>query len=265
MIIDAHHHLGKEKDYLEKLIGECDRLRIDKVCLMGLPDYYGFSSNSDVEKAFQQYPERITGFAYFALGEDNVTRVGEYKSRGFKGLKMINPPQNYDDKSFYPVYEKAEELNLLILFHLGIVARDDRFKRLDINSNRMKPIYLDTIARAFPALQIIGAHLGNPWFEEAAMAARWNPNLYFDITGSTLKKTEPQDIGKLLWWTKTTRYRDPLNREAWEKIIFGSDVPYDEIENVSNDYRKTLNALNIKEEVQKKVFGDTMLKLLNLD
>lgn len=264
MLIDAHHHLGKEKDYLENLMTECERLTIDRVCLMGLPEYYGHCSNSDIEKAFQRYPERIIGFAYFALGRDEAGRVAEYKSRGFKGLKMINPPENYDDKSFYPVYEKAQGLGLVILFHLGIVARHDRFKDLDINSNRMRPIYLDTIARAFPELQIIGAHLGNPWFEEAAMAARWNPNLYFDITGSTLKKTDPVDIGKLLWWTKTTRYRDPLQREAWEKIVFGSDVPYNEIEDVMSDYHRTLDALNIKEEVKKKVFGDTMARLLKL-
>lgn len=264
MLIDAHHHLEKEKDYLGNLIAECERLNINKVCLMGLPEYYGFSSNNEIEKAFSRYPDRIIGFAYFALGQDKPRKVSEYKSRGFKGLKMINPPENYDDKGFYPVYEKAQELNSVILFHLGIVARDDRFKNLDINSNRMRPIYLDTIARAFPDLQIIGAHLGNPWFGEAAMAARWNPNLYFDITGSTLKKTDPVDIGKLLWWTKTTRYRDPLQREAWEKIVFGSDVPYNEIEDVVNNYQKTLRALKIKKEIQKKVFGDTMAKLLGI-
>lgn len=52
----------------------------------------------------------------------------------------------------------------------------------------MRPIYLDTIARAFPDLKIIGAHLGNPWYQEAAEVARWNPNVFFDLTGSTLKK-----------------------------------------------------------------------------
>lgn len=265
MIIDAHHHLGNEKDYPERLIQECGRLDITRVCLMGLPEYYGFSSNNDIEKAFRKHPDRLIGFAYFALGKELPDKAAEYKSRGFKGLKIINPPANYDDKNFYPVYEKAEAFGLPILFHLGIVARDDRFKDLDINCNRMRPVYLDTIARAFPRLQIIGAHLGNPWFEEAGMAARWNPNLYFDITGSTLKKTEPADIGKLLWWTKTTRYRDPLQREAWEKIVFGSDVPYNEIEDVLNDYKRTMDALNIEKEIQEKAFGNTMAEILGIE
>jgi len=264
VIVDVHHHLGDEKDYSEKLVRECDRLKIDKVCLMAVPEYYGFSSNSDVEKAFRKYPDRLIGFAHFALGKEKPNKIDEYKSRGFKGLKMINPPANYEDKIFYPVYKKAEELGLPVLFHVGIVARRDKFKDLDINSNRMRPIYLDTIARAFPGLQIIGAHLGNPWFGEAAMAARWNPNLYFDITGSTLKKKAPEDIGKLLWWTKTTRYRDPLQREAWEKIVFGSDVPYNEIGDVLNDYKRTLDVLDIKKEIQEKVFAGTMASILKI-
>ena len=57
-----------------------------------------------------------------------------------------------------------------------------------VDSNYMRPIYLDTMARLFPAWKIHGAHLGNPWYEEASMSCRWNPNLYFDLTGSTLKK-----------------------------------------------------------------------------
>jgi len=36
----------------------------------------------------------------------------------------------------------------------------------------------------------------------------------------------------------TFTYRDPEGRYAWEKIVFGSDVPYNEIEDVMNDYQK---------------------------
>ncbi|MFQ6079508.1 MAG: amidohydrolase family protein [Thermodesulfobacteriota bacterium] len=262
MIIDGHHHLRKEENYLEKLVEECQRLGISRVCLMALPDYYDRSTNNMILNALRKYPDLIVGFAHFELGKAEPQKVDEYRSQGFVGLKMINPPKNYDDKQFYPVYQRAEELGMPILFHLGIVARDDRFRDYDINCNRMRPIYLDTIARAFPNLQIIGAHLGNPWYEEAAMACRWNPNLYFDLTGSTLKKKSPTDIQKLLWWTKTSCYRDPWGRDAWEKIIFGSDVPYDEIEDAMNDYKRTMAALGVREEIQKKVFGDTMQRIL---
>lgn len=202
MIIDCHHHLGKEPDYVEKLVRECKRLKIDKVCLMGIPDYYGHSTNSQVKDAFNKYPGLLIGFA------------------------LVNPYR--------------------------------------ISSNYMKPIYLDTIARIFPRLTIIGAHLGNPWYEEATMSARWNPNLYFDLSGSILKKKTPEFLGGLLWWTPQTRYRDPEGRYAWEKILFGSDVPYHEIEEVMADYKGVLNKLKINQEIQDGIFGGTMAKILKL-
>jgi len=264
MIIDAHHHLLDEPGYAEKLAEECRRLKIDKICLMALEPRCKDSSNKEVLKAIKKYPDLMIGFAYLDLVNDKPKTINKYKEEGFKGLKIIRTPSNYDDKTFYPFYERAQELGMPILFHLGIVARREDDYLYDINNNRMRPIYLDTIARRFPSLQIIGAHLGNPWYEEATMACRWNPNLYFDLSGSTLKKKSPSFLKELLWWTPTTRYRDPEGRYAWEKIVFGSDVPYNEIEDVMNDYRKVMETLKIDKEIQRKVFGETIAKILGI-
>ena len=114
-------------------------------------------------------------------------------------------------------------------------------------------------------INAIGAHLGNPWYEEAAMALRWNQNLYADLSGSTMKCKPPEFLGGLLWWTPTTRYRDPLGRHAWEKIVFGSDVPAAEIEDVLNDYKRTMAALNLAQELQSKVLHGTMARILWLN
>lgn len=122
------------------------------------------------------------------LGRDNAQAVNYYYEQGFKGLKAINPLVAYDDPSCYCIYARAEDFSMPILFHTGIVVRKKNERSQNVSSARMRPIYLDTIARAFPDLKIIGAHLGNPWYQEAAEVARWNPNVFFDLTGSTLKK-----------------------------------------------------------------------------
>ena len=96
------------------------------------------------------------------------------------------------------------------------------------------------------------------------MAARWNTNLYFDLTGSTLKCKSPEFIGDLLWWRSDTQYRDPMGRHAWEKIVFGSDVSYELIEDVLNDYLRTMKTLKLPQDIQDKVLGGTMAKLLGL-
>ncbi len=264
MIIDCHHHLGEEQDYAEKLAAECKRLKIDKVCLMGIPDYYGRSTNSQIKEAIKKYPDLLIGFAFADLRTIIPDEINRFKEEGFRGLKFINPPANYDTEKFDRIYQRAEELGMVTLFHLGIVARDELKGPYRISSDYMKPIYLDTIARIFPSLTIIGAHLGNPWYEEATMSARWNPNLYFDLSGSTLKKKTPEFLGGLLWWTPQTRYRDPEGRYAWEKILFGSDVPYNEIGEVMTDYQKVLDKLKINREIQDKIFGGTMAEILKL-
>jgi len=265
MIIDCHHHLGKEADYADRLAGECERLGIDKVCLMAIADYYGFSSNADVKQAMSRYPDLFAGFAYAGLGTVVPDDISRFRDEGFRGLKFIIPPANYDDERFDGIYQQAEKLGMVALFHLGIVARRGYSRPQRVNNNYMRPIYLDTIARVCPELSIVGAHLGNPWYEEATMSARWNPNLYFDLSGSTLKKKTPEFLGSLLWWTPSTRYRDPEGRYAWEKIVFGSDVPFDEIEEVMNDYRRVVDTLKVDGKIQDKIFGDTMARLLKLE
>ncbi|MDP7162833.1 MAG: amidohydrolase family protein [Phycisphaerae bacterium] len=267
MIIDVHHHLSTEPDYAGKLVAECKRLKIAKVCLFGAGKgsfKTGTAGNDEVRKAMEEYPDTIVGFAYFDLGEDPPNKIDDFVAQGFKGVKFINPTRNYDDKDFFEVYARLEANGLPALFHLGIVARRAHDKAYDINNNRHRPVYLDTIARAFGQLNIIGAHFGNPWYEEAAMACRWNPNLYFDLSGSTLKCKPSAFLGQLLWWTPKTRYRDPQGRHAWEKIVFGSDVPCDEIEDVLNDYKKVMTKLKLPQKIQKEVLGGTAAGILGL-
>jgi len=57
MIIDAHAHYLDEPDYLEKLMGEYQRLGIDKVCLSGLGPLFHHKGNDDVQLAFDKYPD----------------------------------------------------------------------------------------------------------------------------------------------------------------------------------------------------------------
>jgi hypothetical protein len=264
MRIDGHVHWSPEEGFLEKLIEEEQRLGFDKICLNGSVWADWEDGNAQVARAMKKHPDIIIGFAYFPLGEKGPEYVWEMHEQGFRGLKLIRPPLPYDDKSFYPIYEAAESLNLICLFHTGIVARTPTDKEMDVNNERHRPIWLDTLARRFPGLNIIGAHLGNPWYEEAAMACRWNPNLYFDLSGSSLKAKPPQFFNQLLWWTETSQYRDPEGRHAWAKIVFGSDVEIRLIEDVMNDFQRTMDTIGLRPDLQAAVFGNTMARLLGL-
>ncbi|MGI5834872.1 MAG: amidohydrolase family protein [Chloroflexota bacterium] len=266
MIIDAHHHLLNQRDYLPRMLEECTRLGIDRVCLSALSDFTGLFSdgsglpgavtNEDVRHAFELYPDRIVGFAYFRLGRDDPRLVDELHAQGFKALKLHRPLSNYDDPSYYPVYERAQRLGMPILFHTGMVVRLADDHKHNVSSARMRPVFLDGIARSFPDLAIIAAHLGLPWYEEASELARFNPNVYLDLTG-----------GKQGW-----RSHKPLSfyrnlffwPGAYEKIVFGTDVHYSEMEWALADHKRIFDGLGLDTGIQSKIFGGTMAKLLGL-
>lgn len=273
MIIDAHHHYQDVPDYPDLLAEEYSRLGISRVCLISPPGDEGIHK---LKVAMTRYPDFILGLAQFNWEGHTAEDVARFKGEGFAGVKFIRPPQPYHHRDFWPVYERCQELGMPGLFHLGIVGRtagkgfmraassDDVPGGYFVDCNYMRPIYLDTIARMFPQWQIHGAHLGNPWYEEATMSCRWNPNLYFDLTGSTLKKKRPEFLGELLWWNRFTRYRDPDGRDAWEKIVFGSDVAYYETHDVLHDYESVVRALNLGEEIKWKILGGTAARIYGL-
>ncbi len=263
MNIDIHVHLYSEPGYLDKLVKTARRLHIDKMCLFGGDTC---ACNEELLGAHDKYPDMIIPFYYFRLGKDRPSTVARLHREGFRGIKFLNPALPYNDKSFYPVYERAEDLGLPMLFHTGIVAVSERQVKLDVDSARMQPIYLDAVARRFQKATLIMAHLGNPGYGEACMMLRWHANLYSDLSGSTLKKKKPAFFREMLWWGRMkVRYRDRLGRGPWEKILFGTDVTPAEMADTLNDYQKLLKALKLSKKLQAGVMGETAKKLLRID
>ena len=134
----------------------------------------------------------------------------------------------YTDASYLPVYELANEYGWILIFHTGIVLRRNFDQPEDVASYRMRAFYLEEIARRFPKLTIIGAHCGNPEYEWAAEVARWNPNVFFDLSGSTLTKMSGRldEFKKFFWWSGHEDWKatTPANdTSAFVKLVFGSD------------------------------------------
>ena len=273
IIIDAHHHYQNVPDYPDLLAEEYAAQGISKVCLISPGGEDGIDR---LNAAVKKYPDLILGLPQFDWKKHKPDDIIRFKGDGSAGVKFISPPLPYHQKEFWPIYEQCQKLEMPGLFHLGIVGRmsskgfmkaatpGEITNAYFVDNNYMRPIYLDTIARLFPEWQIHGAHLGNPWYEEATMSCRWNPNLYFDLSGSTLKKKKPEFLGELLWWNKFTRYKDPNGRDAWEKIVFGSDVAYYEAHDVLHDYDNLIRSLNLSEEIKWKILGGTAAEIYKL-
>jgi predicted TIM-barrel fold metal-dependent hydrolase len=278
MLIDCHVHLISAKGYVVKLVKEMDRLGIDRVCLLAGPriKFWGsrMASNEEVLAAFRQYPDRLIPFGFVELGVDPPSLVDALHASGFRGLKLTRTIHPYNDDRLMGYYARAAALGLPILFHTGTLLRTDEDHLADVDSSRMKPILLDRIARKFPALNLIGAHLGNPWYEEAAMTLFWNGNVYFDLSGTVLKRKGPDWFHEVLWWnpemmkrlagSKTTHFTNPA-AHPFERICFGSDVPIEEMERVLAEYRGILTGVNAPEVVQQRVMGGNLARMLRLE
>lgn len=262
---DVHLHLG-DPEKVDDLARELKRL--DMIAAVSPSDpFRGPVCNDEVEEASRKYPELIIPFGYIGLGRgDKAKTVEDLHQRGFKGLKFICPKKDYDDPEYFPIYERAEALKMPALFHTGIVGRSEDDRGKDISSRRMRPVNLDAIAREFPNLTIIMAHLGTTaWRQEAAYTLRWNPNILFDLAGSgSYKKLKAKELLELLNWT--FKDRDP-DLGGFQRMVFGSDGGGDDIRVIAEavaSYEEILNQIGAPPELKQEIMGGRMLRMLGL-
>lgn len=258
-IIDFHQHLFAA-DELDERVEACERANIVKAVLLGLPSNRVAGNNEIVLDANKACPELFIPFYGGEMDGMTPDDISRSRDQGFVGLKFIAPAKAYNDSVYFPLYERAAELGLPVLFHLGIVSNAEKWS--DCDSNLMRPIHLDHIARCFPELSVIGAHFGNPWSDEAAMACRWNPNLIFDLSGSLLKYRRPEYLADLLWWRPEGPYAAPNGTHAWSNIVFGSDVNSSMIDDVVRDYEHLIETLALDPALSDGIWRDTARAIL---
>jgi uncharacterized protein len=269
-IVDTHVHFDeKNPNFLGDLLKLSDRLNLTACVLTP------FAHRKAILEAAKQHPNQIVPFGSVDLdAPDVVKQVEELHAMGYRGLgelEFVKKP--YNDPSYFPVYELADRYGWIVLFHTGIVLRRKFDEPEDVASGRMRPIHLEEIARRFPKITVLGAHCGNPEYEWAAEIARWNPNVFFDLSGSSLTKMQARlvDLQTFFWWSSREwhsaewKVKTPNNDpNAFIKIVFGSDVSLNEIESVVNQYRRMFDACNVPEHTRQMIMGGTLTQMLGL-
>jgi hypothetical protein len=189
-LIDVHEHFNGEPGVLDRLLAKLNAA--DGIGIL-LVTPNGFD---EAGKFIRQHPDRFIGFGDIKLDDPDVlNQIDRFHRAGFRGLGEITTPQkDYDDRAYWPIYDRAAKYHMILLFHTGIVDRLKPEVPADISFDRMRATRLDLIARHWPKTIVIGAHLGNPDYAEAAEIARWNPNLYFDLSGSSLIKKKDDSM-----------------------------------------------------------------------
>ena|SRR5215831_13893120 len=264
-VVDIHVHFDeKNTNYIEDFLRVSDRLKL--TALMLTP----FANRKVVAEAARKHSKQIVPFGFVDLDAPDVVRqVEELHDLGYRGLgelEFVKKP--YNDPSYFPVYDLANRYGWILLFHTGIVLRQKFDEPEDVASGRMRPIHLEEIARRFPKITVLGAHCGNPEYEWAAEVARWNSNVFFDLSGSTLTKMHSRlaDFKRIFWWSglpQDSKTPDD-DTSAFVKIVFGSDTDLNSIESVMEQYHAMFEACDVPERTRKMIMGGTLSKLLGL-
>lgn len=134
-------------------------------------------SNDDIAELGELYPGRFHLFGGIDLN-DVPAAVAEVErvvgEMGFKGITVnagwSDPPVYVDDKRFYPIYDKCQELDaILSLTHSIFMGPDLSY---------VEPIRLQHIAADFPDLLIVVPHGGWPHVMEFLGIAFMYPNVW---------------------------------------------------------------------------------------
>ena len=263
-LIDVHEHFNGEPGFLNQLLAKlnaADGIGFLLVTPKGFPE---------ASKFIREHPNRFIGFGDIKLDDPNVlSEIDRFHQAGFRGLGEITSSlKNYDDPTYWPIYDRAAKYHMILLFHTGIVARPRPDEPTNISFDRMRPTRLDLIARHWPKTIIIGAHLGNPDYAEAAEVARLNPNLYFDLSGSSLikKKDDYAFFRSIFWWSGVVSPHTPPGApNAFERLVFGSDVfngELGEFDEGQARYHAMLDACQVPPNAQANIFSGTMWRIL---
>jgi len=204
----------------EQLLAQMDEAGIDQTVLLLIDFGLAFPGAADVQELhlrtrdlMRRHPGRFVGFAGVdprrgREGLDLFERaVTEW---GFQGLKLY-PPCGYSpsDPRLFPFYEICARHRLPVLTHVGPTSAALSFQHT-------RPWDVDDAALKFPGVNFILAHGGVVWHEDAALLARFRPNVFLDVSGfqAELKNGRFPPI-----------LRGHLAQGLGRKLLFGSDWP----------------------------------------
>lgn len=144
------------------------------------------------------------------LDPDWRQQVDEAHGLGFRGIKLYPVLAHFDPLApeFAEFYELAVERRMVLLWHMG--ATPSPPGRLDLS----QPLIVDEVARRYPDLKQVIAHMGHPWQRDTNVVLRKNHNVFADVSAS---------------WARTMDgFMALVNAQEWgthDKLLFGSDYP----------------------------------------
>lgn len=294
MIIDIHTHVGEYKKHYsevftrmfagkfaeadiakmwtiipEAFVKDLDEAGVDKAVIHTM-DLRRRAPGTKIDDEYvyntyiKQYPDKFIAFS----GIQAIDSSGRFSSEGleqferavtqfgFRGLKANPNYSDYapNDKSMYPFYQKAVELGVPVMLHMGTTGFNAAVFEYG------NPKYLDDVALDFPGLKICAAHMSYPWQKQLFGLMRKCSNLYTDLAALCVRPME------LAWHLVLAKEYNLMKRVMW-----GTDYPVCNPKNFIDWVRNHLNSIAEKcgwptfsEQEISQILGENAMEFLGL-
>lgn len=239
MIIDVHTHVFPDNSvFSDTFLAEASRARKEPIDLSTrYADYCATAPNvtaticfggkaklaglwvddRDVATYVQQDPARLLGFLSLDPTQPGWEAELEYghQELGLCGIKLMPMYAGFfpQDSRLNPLWSYAQKHGLPVLLHTGTTFVSQSWIETTL------PRHIDVVARRYPEVRIIMAHLGHPYEGECVAVIRKHPHVYADV--SALHYRPWQLFHSLM-----------LVHEygVWNKLLFGTDFPFTNVE-----------------------------------
>jgi len=226
-IIDFHAHIYPD-NVAEKLISKMEEIyRVERKHNATFASLLESANKGEIDKVvvlpIANKPEHAKFNAWYAqLKEksDKIIPFGSvhpnndpkeldlFPSLGLRGIKFQPNAQLFypDEKRMFKFYQKAQELDLIVVFHAG----DEEG---GVKGEYSQPERFVKVLRAFPELKIVLTHLGGFRTWDKLDLVLGYDNVYYDTAHL------PGNIDDQF-------FLDLIDKIGIEKVIFGTDFPW---------------------------------------
>jgi len=250
-IWDSHVHVTENGKWfntsldasLRNLITEMDIANVQKSLILPI---YGVTSNLFVKKCVRMHGDRLAGFGCMSLKtwKNDAQEILEY---GLQGVKF-HPRIQHETIS---QWDQAGILKFLEVNNLPIIVCGWQQTSSPVaNMLEIHPLKIDLVAKKYPNLKIIIAHLGGHNFLDSFFCARGNPNVFLDCSYffHFFKGTSIESDSLILM------------QKLDNKILFGTDFPEVSIDKYHNYLKVEFEKYNIDYD---KIFSKNINKIIS--
>ena len=136
------------------------------------------------------------------------------------GLKIFLSYQTgrADDQRMMPIYDFAKQHGLSVTYHTGLPSYHLPYEN-DVEGSSVA--FVANVARMYPEVNFIVAHMGDPYYDESIQAMHDLGNMFTDFCGAFEPGTEvaADEEGTIEKFTHAIhQYPD-----TWKQVLYGTD------------------------------------------